>query len=129
MNLRLLRENARDRVGEDHKQKPDRRLNDRVVERGGPNRFLGAVGPVCAEVLADECRRRIRKPDRRQQCEDHDANADLITGDGDRAKAGHDAHQPDPARGLDKELKDRRRRHLYQAPKAGWVQPPMTAPD
>src|SRR5690606_38702313 len=92
------------------------------------HRLFRTFGLSCAEVLADERRRRIRKADGRQKSEHHHPDPDLIACNRRRPESRYDAHEPDPARRLYKELQHSRRRDLYELQEPlGFETPVFTA--
>ena len=114
-----MREEAHDGLGEDDEEDADAAEEEHVVEAGAPDGFFGAVGLLCAEILADQRGGGVAESPGRQDDEDDDANGDGVAGKCGGAEDADDADQADPAGVGDGELQDAGERDAEQAQQDG----------
>src|SRR5215217_7189250 len=104
-NVRIVRvkpDNLRRKKDEDEPDNPEK---DHVVEPGFPHRTLGALRILCSQRLPHHRRSSVGHSPGRQECEEDYANSKRVTCNRIAAEARNDAHQSDPARHSDEDLK------------------------
>ena len=79
-------------MGKSEQHDPYKKVESGVEERCLPDGCFGAIGPFCPEILPDHCRRGVAQAQRGQQCKDHHAHRNDITGDRLAAKTRDHTH-------------------------------------
>src|SRR5579884_167243 len=125
----VIREEPHGRFGKEHEENPDGAEKQHVIEARAPYGAFRALGPFCAEVLADERGCGVTQSPGRQDDENQDAYRDGIAGKSIRAKDADDAHEADPARMRDRKLQNARQRNPQQPQQNAKMQTNLAAQD